>query len=473
MHDAPLQPWEWELWKLLQTKRGADSVLDCVTWWTSGQLRPNHLRPIAELLARADVGTVHACVSSPPRHGKTHLLLHGAVRYLMLHPTRTVGYAAHNDDLAHSKSREARDIALRAGMVLDKDSTSVHNWKTIQGGGFLAAGRSAGWSGYGVNLFLLDDLVADRAAADSVAEKESIESFFRSTAIQRVQPGGSVIVNMTRWSRSDLIATLIDEGWEYVNIPVQNERGEWLWPEFWPIVELEKKKHVTHEFDWSALYMGQPRPKGGSLFHAPARLDVATIKDGDYWYKTRRRMFIGVDPAATEKSSADFSAIVVGAFSLRPDRLLEMDILDVKCMQLEIPAIARELVTLQKKWNAKIAVESQGQGKGVAQMLRSINRDLQVYEVTTHDKNLAPEMRGDKYTRALPVAAAWNDGRVRVPLEGEWVKSFLSEVERFTGVKDRHDDQVDALAYAWNFASRMMLGRQRATTNDAPGLIFG
>jgi predicted phage terminase large subunit-like protein len=391
----------------------------------------------------------------------------------MLHPTHTVGYSTHNDDLAHSKSREARDIALRAGMILAKDSTSVHNWRTQQGGGFLAAGKDAGWSGYGVNLFLLDDLVADRSKADSAAEKESIESFFRSTAIQRVQPGGSVIVNMTRWSQNDLISTLVNEGWESVNIPVQNERGEWLWPEFWPIAELEKKKHNTHEYDWSALYMGQPRPKGGALFHAPARYDEAILKTTEYWDKTRRRMFIGVDPAATEKSSADYSAIVVGAFSTRADRLLEMDILDVKCMQLEIPAIVRELITLQKKWNAKIAVESQGQGKGVAQMMRAINRDLQVYEVTTHDKNLAPEMRGDKYTRAMPVAAAWNDGRVRVPLEADWVQMFLGEIETFTGVKDRHDDQVDALAYAWNFATRIMCGRQRATTNVAPGLTWG
>jgi predicted phage terminase large subunit-like protein len=391
----------------------------------------------------------------------------------MLHPTHTVGYATHNDDLAHSKSREARDIAQRAGMILAKDSTSVHNWRTAQGGGFLAAGRSAGWSGYGVNLFLLDDLVADRQQADSPAEKESIESFFRSTAIQRVQPGGSVIVNMTRWSQNDLISTLVSEGWESVNIPVQDANGCWLWPEFWPIVELEKKKHNTHEYDWSALYMGQPRPKGGALFHAPARFDTAILKTTDYWDKTRRRIFIGCDPAATEKSSADYSAIVVGAFNLRADRLLEMDILDVKCVQLEIPAVARELISLQKKWNAKIAVESQGQGKGVAQMLRAINRDLQVYEVTTHDKNLAPEVRGDKYTRAMPVAAAWNDGRVRVPLEGEWVQMFMTEIESFTGVKDRHDDQVDALAYAWNFAHRIMLGRQRATTNLAPGLTWG
>jgi predicted phage terminase large subunit-like protein len=58
----------------------------------------------------------------------------------------------------------------------------------------------------------------------------------------------------------------------------------------------------------------------------------------------------------------------------------------------------------------------------------------------------------DKFSRAIPVAAAWNTGRVKVPRGAPWLNAFVSEVCGFTGVKDRHDDQVDALAAAFDSA---------------------
>ena len=57
---------------------------------------------------------------------------------------------------------------------------------------------------------------------------------------------------------------------------------------------------------------------------------------------------------------------------------------------------------------------------------------------------------GDKFTRAQPAAAAWNQGRIRVPVNVPWVSPLLSETSSFTGTTaDDHDDQVDALSYGW------------------------
>jgi hypothetical protein len=39
---------------------------------------------------------------------------------------------------------------------------------------------------------------------------------------------------------------------------------------------------------------------------------------------------------------------------------------------------------------------------------------------------------------------------VLLPKQAPWLNSFVSEVCGFTGVKDRHDDQVDALAAAFD-----------------------
>ena len=65
---------------------------------------------------------------------------------------------------------------------------------------------------------------------------------------------------------------------------------------------------------------------------------------------------------------------------------------------------------------------------------------------------------GDKYSRATPFAAAWNAGRVLVREGAAWTRDLCDEVARFTGQNDAHDDQVDALAAAFDLLSEMHVG---------------
>lgn len=60
---------------------------------------------------------------------------------------------------------------------------------------------------------------------------------------------------------------------------------------------------------------------------------------------------------------------------------------------------------------------------------------------------------GDKFVRSMRTVSSWNDGRIRVPESADWLPAFLAEVESFTGVNDKHDDQVDALVALWDVLS--------------------
>jgi hypothetical protein len=66
----------------------------------------------------------------------------------------------------------------------------------------------------------------------------------------------------------------------------------------------------------------------------------------------------------------------------------------------------------------------------------------------------------DKYVRAQPVSAAWNAGRVLVPRAAPWLDAFISEVVGFSGVNDAHDDQVDALAAAFDALAKSQRGEK-------------
>ena len=91
-----------------------------------------------------------------------------------------------------------------------------------------------------------------------------------------------------------------------------------------------------------------------------------------------------------------------------------------------------------------LVVESSGVGKAVPQVPTRSKRGTRIHEEYP---------RGQVYA-AQPYAAAWNGGRVRVPVAASWVGPFVRTHVDFTGVNDAIDDDVDAGAHAWNYAQR-------------------
>jgi hypothetical protein len=254
-------------------RRGADvgalSLLDFVPKVTPTFMRPTHLAAFADLIERCEREPIRACVSVPPRHSKTEKVLHGIARYLKRHPDRTVAYVSYAADIARSKSRQARDYARAAGVQLRDDSAALHEWRTPQGGGLLATGIGGPLTGHGVSLLVVDDPFKNRSEADSPTVRESVYNWFTSTAMTRVEPGGSVLVVHTRWHPEDLIGRLLRETevtWTSLNLPAINAKGEALWPERWPVDALIQRKAEVGEHDWQSLYQGHPVAKAGRIY---------------------------------------------------------------------------------------------------------------------------------------------------------------------------------------------------------------
>jgi predicted phage terminase large subunit-like protein len=76
---------------------------------------------------------------------------------------------------------------------LDPSSQSVENWNLTKGGGYLAAGVGTGITGRGAHVLLLDDLVKDIEAADSITIRDNTWEWYLSTAYTRLAPGGGVL----------------------------------------------------------------------------------------------------------------------------------------------------------------------------------------------------------------------------------------------------------------------------------------
>lgn len=435
---------------------------------------PQHLKSIADLIAMAEYQPMRVCVSVPPRHGKTELILHSIAWWLQRHPEHTIAYCTYSGDIANGKSVRARDISIASGVPIRADMARAGEWRTVSGGGLLATGVGGPLTSHGANLVVIDDPIKNREEAESPTQRQKVWDWFTSTAMTRLTPNGSVIVVHTRWHGDDLIGRLKKAGgWHIINLPALDEPNDkWLWPEGgWDAKTMLPRRKDVGEYDWWALYMGEPRPRGGRMFQEPTFYDKPVLLNG-------ARIMMACDPAATASTHADYSVIVVGSVYTNPvDKMPMIDILEVDRMQVEIPRLVQTLMYYQQRYRAAVGIEAVGGFKGVPQTLRQSLRGVKIIEIK-------PTL--DKFTRALPASAAWNAGRIRLPgqvnpasgvLEAHpgkpWISTFLSEVFDFSGIADDHDDQVDALSHLHFMASTQGQRRTQNAGELARYLPFG
>lgn len=446
-----------ELMSSLEQLVGGESAEEFIARVWPREPVPKHLMPVVKAVERARVMPIRLCISVGPGHAKTTILLRLLVWWLSRSPADLCSYITYSNNQANDKSGVARTYAGDCGIKLTNDA--VGHWKTEFAGGLVALGSRGGLTGKRVpGLIIYDDPYKDEQEARSAAVNTTVKERFKAIAFTRLQ-GGSIIVLHTRWSEDDLIGWLTKElGWEYINIPtvcesnddiLGREMGEVAWPEKYPYercsgpcahdAHLIEIRETIGEHLWASMYQGRPRPVGRAVFHEPGRFKLAD----HVW--TGKRGVIAIDPAATAKTSADYSVLAVcsmdgfGAKSV-------MSIVDLIRTQVEIPELIKLARNLQLRYRLMIACEAVGGFKAVPQSLRRMDPSLRVFDIIVGSR--------DKLTRALPVSAAWNQGRVLVPLEVPWADRYIDEHRLFTGAGDKHDDQVDATAHAWNVLYR-------------------
>lgn len=372
------------------------------------------------------------------------------MKWSLTKPHLRNAYATYSGARAQRVGRLAQDIASRAGLQLETANLDI--WRTKEGGQTLWTSVGGGMTGEPIDgVALIDDPIKDRKEANSPTVRENHKEWYHGVLETRVHPGASVIAMMTRWHQDDLVGYLVkDLGFTYINLKaIADERrppgddrqpGEPLWPSkrslaFWQGIR------ASNEWNFASMYQGEPRPRGGSLFREPT-----------YWSELPGSGFkvsFGVDLSYTEKTHADFS-VCVELWAVPPRRGTGEDqgpmgwtmyVVDVQRKQVEAPAFALTLRAKSSQRPGKFWWYASGTEKGSAQFIKAKGIPLTVMD---------PKGR-DKYTRAQQTSELWNAGRILVPADSEahpWADVFADEVTSFTGVKDLHDDQVDALVAA-------------------------
>lgn len=437
-----------ELAALAASRKGGGSTLPPLLDWmpqvSRNLLSPRWLAPIAARVSATLDEHVEFCFSVPPRHGKTTLTWHAVAWLLLQRPTMRILFAASEQKRAEREMSRAKALFVRAGGQLGKVNTQEY-WETAAGGYVRSAGLNGPIVGDGFHVVFVDDPHRGRAEAESKTTREGVVTRFTDDVYTRREPaiggfkGTSFIVVHTRWHIDDLIGNLTRSGewavpFEYINLPYEDATGRVLAPEIWPPETMANYRRNRR--NWESVFLGRPTPAGGSVFEGTYLYDAARLPVG-------MRYAIGIDLAYSAKKSADFSVAVVLARG-SDGRMYVVDVVRDQCRPRDFAA---KLKKLEARYpGAPMRWYTGGQEEGVAELLRELGVSRLVTLAATTEKKV----------RALSVSDAWNEGRVLLPKpeDGEeppdWLSDFTDEVLAFTGQGDAHDDQVDALAAAFD-----------------------
>jgi len=401
-----------------------------------------HLLYIQQQLTRITNGDIRKLmIFIPPRHGKSEL---ATIRYPVYRmerdPSTRVMLACYNQDLANLFSREARRIAI-ARDLLGGGINSQEEWEIAGGGSFRAASSGGGGvTGRGADLIIIDDPIRSRADANNAHLREKVWAWYRNDIRTRLEPGGAIILILTRWHTDDLAGRILasEDGpnWTVCSLPAEAEEddplgrevGEALCPDRFDLAELRDLKSVL-QIDYFALYQQRPVAEEGGLYQrAWFRYDPPPrTPEGDLAFEMIAQVW---DTASSV--NGDYSVcLTVG---VKENRAY---VVDVYRARMETPDLLRQVRNQAERWHPTvILVEDASSGIAVIQMLRRETR-LPLVAV--------PANRGGKLTHAKANLPYLEGGRVSF-CPGPYLPEFEAELLSFPAA--RHDDQVDALNIA-------------------------
>ena len=296
------------------------------TQWPSF-IEGHHHQIVAKAFNRIAEGTLkRLIINMPPRHTKSEFASFLLPAYLIgRNPTLKIIQATHTADLAVRFGRKVRDLLQTEGYTrifpettLHPDSKAAGKWETLSEkdpamrGEYYAVGTGGAIAGRGADLFIIDDPHSEQDAMSKVALDDAYE-WYTSGPRQRLQPGGAIVVVMTRWSMKDLTGHLLkdmsrskqNDQWELIELPAILPSGDAVWPEYWKAEELEAiKAALGNGPKWFAQYMQNPTAEEGALIKREWWQEWPTKTPPECEY-----IIQSYDTAFLRTETADYSAI--------------------------------------------------------------------------------------------------------------------------------------------------------------------
>ena len=437
-------------------KKSQDKFLQFVRTMWPEFISGRHHAKMAEAFEKVASGKIkRLIVNMPPRHTKSEFASYLLPAWFLgKFPAKKVIQTSHTAELAVGFGRKVRNLVssdayktIFPTVDLQSDSKAAGRWNTNAGGDYFAIGVGGAVTGKGADLLIIDDPHSEQEAVIAETSPEvydKVYDWYTSGPRQRLQPGGSIVIVMTRWSKRDLTGQVIKasaqhggDDWEVIEFPAIMPEGNPLWPEFWKKEELEALQTQLPVSKWQAQYQQAPTSEEGALL----KREWWNIWEDD---RPPACEFIiqSWDTAFLKTSRADYSACTTwGVFyHTDPDtgkQTSNIILLDAYRKRMEFPELKVKTQEMYNEWEPDaLIVEAKAAGAPLVFELRAMG--IPVSEFT-------PSRGNDKIARVNAVTDLFASGVIWAP-DTRWAQEVIEEAASFPA--GEHDDYVDSMTQA-------------------------
>jgi len=437
------------------TTQAQDSFMVYTNYVWPNFIHGAHHKKMAAAFERVAKGECkRLIINMPPRHTKSEFASYLLPAWFLgKFPDKKVIQTSHTAELAVGFGRKVRNLVdsdvykdIFPGVALQSDSKAAGRWATNKGGDYFAIGVGGAVTGKGADLLIIDDPHSEQEATIAETSPEVYDKtheWYTSGPRQRLQPGGAIVIVMTRWSKKDLTGQVLKsaaqrsgEEWEVIEFPALLPSGRPLWPEFWSLKELEALKSELPNGKWMAQYMQQPTS------------DVSAIIKREWWKiwpdddpPFCEFLIQSWDTAFLKTERSDYSACTTWGVFYQPDdtgiNQANIILLNSFKKRMEFPELKKKAYEEYKEWDPDaLIIEAKASGTPLLFELRAMGIPVQDY---------TPSRGNDKIARLNSVADIFASGHVWVP-NTHWAEELVEEVASFPS--GEHDDLVDSTSQA-------------------------
>ena len=394
-------------------------------------------------------------INIAPRMGKSEFSSYLFPAYFLgKYPQKKIIMGTHTAGLSEDFGRRIRNLIdseeyheVFPNTLVADDQKAAGKWSTSAGGQYYAAGVGGALAGRGADLFVIDDPHSEQdVKTNSRLAFDTAWSWFQTGPLQRLMPGGAIIIIMTRWSLLDLTGRLIDYQiknpeaipWEIVELPAilneDTEAEKSLWPEQWSLDSLKATKASLDPRYWNAQYMQQPTSESSA---------IVSRKQWRIWDQDDPPpcdfIIQSWDTAFETKNNSDYSACTTwGVFYNEEEgNSPQVILLDAFKDRMTFPELKDVALKHYKEWEPDaFIVEKKAAGAPLIQELRQMGIAVQEF---------SPSRGNDKMVRLNAVADLFSSGKIWAP-DTRWAREVIEEMAAFP--VGEHDDYVDTTTQA-------------------------
>jgi predicted phage terminase large subunit-like protein len=424
------------------------------TMWP-GFINGRHHRVMAKKFEEIASGKLkRLIINMPPRHTKSEFASYMLPAWFLgKYPGKKIIQCSNTAELAVGFGRKVRNLVdseaytkIFPNVSLRHDSKAAGRWSTNMNGEYFAIGVGGTVTGKGADLLIIDDPHSEQEAALAANDPgiyDKVYEWYSSGPRQRLQPGGAIVIVMTRWGTRDLTGQVLKaemqrggEAWDVIEFPAILPSGSPLWPEFWSYEELAALKEELPNQKWQAQYQQNPISEESAIVK---REWWQIWEDDDPPYCDFTLM--AWDTAFEKNNRADYSACTLWGVFGKPDEKGEEQqniiLLNAFRARLEFPELKKRVMEEYREWSPdSMVIEKKASGAPLIYELRAMGIPVQEF---------TPVRGNDKITRLNAVSDLFASGRVWAPAT-RWAEEVIDEVASFPS--GEHDDYVDTVSLA-------------------------